>query len=50
MLAQRKQELAVKVVKVFVIFMGLFVLFFFLVLLYEVLMRLAVFEFMIILV
>ena len=27
-LAQRKQELAVKVVKVFVIFMGLFVLFF----------------------
>ena len=28
-LAQRKQELAVKVVKVFVIFMGLFVLFFF---------------------
>ena len=27
-LGQRKQELAVKVVKVFVIFMGLFVLFF----------------------
>ena len=27
-LAQRKQELAVKVIKVFVIFMGLFVLFF----------------------